>query len=88
MNFGRCLYFSTTVNCESNKLCSVALFMWWGCTLCNMIRRGAKDFSFSAVLNCNMEAAKKEYYIWVYWNCCSMNRDVTVRIVLYTSFSC
>ena len=58
----------------------------WGC-MSNTIHRGAKDFSFSAVLNSNMEAAKKEYYIWVYWNCCPMNRDVTVRIVLYTSFS-
>ena len=57
-----------------------------GC-MSNMIRRGAKDFSFSAVLNNNMEVAKKEYYIWVYWNCCPMNRHVTVRIVLYTSFS-
>ena len=32
----------------------------------NMICRGAKDFSFSADLNSNMEVAKKEYYIWVY----------------------
>ena len=53
----------------------------------NMIRKGAKDFSFSAVLNSNMEVAKKEYYIWVYWNCCLMNRHVTVRIILYTIFS-
>ena len=53
----------------------------------NMICRAAKDFSFSAVLNSNMEVAKKVYYIWVYWNCCPMNRHVTVRIVLYTSFS-
>ena len=53
----------------------------------NTIRRGAKDFSFSAVLNSNMEVAKKEYYIWVYWNCCPMNRDVTVGIVLFTSLS-
>ena len=36
----------------------------------NMIRRGANDFSFSDVRNCNVEVAKKEYYIWVYWNCC------------------
>ena len=43
--------------------------------------------SFSTVLNSNMGVAKKEYYIWVYWNCCPMNRHVTVRIVLYTSFS-
>ena len=59
-----------------------------GCTLANIIHRGGKDFSFSAVLNCNMEVAKKEYCSWVYWNCCSMNRHVTVRIGLYTSFSC
>ena len=53
----------------------------------NRIHRGAKDFLFSAVLKRNMEVEKKEYYIWVYWNCCPMNKDVTVRIVLYISFS-
>ena len=37
-----------------------------GCTLSNMICRGAKDFSSPTVLNCNMEVAKKEYCSWVY----------------------
>ena len=44
MNFGRCLYFSTTVNCESNILCSVALFMWWGVYIVQYDTQRCKGF--------------------------------------------